>query len=134
MRINKKISLLIASFLATLMSISGCTTCANAVPNDEPTMAEIYEQAMQASHGSTLEKARQQVKSQVNYVVKSSEKLNHTPEISTLFPTLPNPQLVLYVYPHLSQPDEAPVPGYTTVFSLYERTYYALEGEVEKEE
>src|SRR5262245_17767092 len=119
----------IVSFIIALISTSGCTTCANAIPNDEPTMAEIYEQAMQQSHCSTLDSARQQIKSHVTYVTKTSGRLNNTQENNLLFPTLPNPQLVMYVYPHLSQPDEAPVPGYTTAFRLYEKDYYAVEGE-----
>ena len=52
----------------------------------------------------------------------------HT-EIEALFPVLPNPQLLLYVYPHLGE-DGAPVPGYATAFPLYERVEYALPGEV----
>ncbi|MGH2708017.1 MAG: TIGR03751 family conjugal transfer lipoprotein, partial [Actinomycetota bacterium] len=52
----------------------------------------------------------------------------HT-EIEALFPALPNPELVLYVYPHLGE-DGAPVPGYATAFPLYERVEYALPGEV----
>jgi conjugative transfer region lipoprotein (TIGR03751 family) len=52
----------------------------------------------------------------------------HT-EIEALFPTLPNPQLVMYVYPHLGE-DGAPVPGYATAFPLYEHVEYALPGEI----
>ena len=111
------------------INISGCTTCAHAVPNNEPTMAEIYESAMQQSHCSTLEQVRQQVKRTSCDVMKVSTTPNNTKEISQLFPTLPNPQLMMYVYPHLSHLDEAPVPGYTTAFSLYEKNYYAVEGE-----
>ena len=48
-------------------------------------------------------------------------------EIEARFPVLPNPQLVLYVYPHLGE-DGAPVPGYATAFPLYERVEYALAG------
>lgn len=53
----------------------------------------------------------------------------HT-ELETLFPRLPNPTLVLYVFPHLAGPERAPVPGYATTFTLYERIEYALPGEV----
>ena len=51
-------------------------------------------------------------------------------ELDLHFPRLPNPTLVLYVYPHLAGPSRAPVPGYATTFSLYERIEYALPGEV----
>jgi conjugative transfer region lipoprotein (TIGR03751 family) len=54
-------------------------------------------------------------------------------EIHSLFPRLPNPDLVLYVYPHLSGTEQAPVPGYATVFAFYQRVQYALPGERQEE-
>ena len=50
-------------------------------------------------------------------------------ELETRFPHLPNPTLVMYVYPHLSGPGRSPVPGYVTTFPFYERIEYALPGE-----
>uniref|UniRef100_UPI002637485D TIGR03751 family conjugal transfer lipoprotein n=1 Tax=uncultured Vibrio sp. TaxID=114054 RepID=UPI002637485D len=44
-------------------------------------------------------------------------------EATHLFPRLPNPDVVLYVLPH--QTGALPVPGYSTVFPLYERVHYA---------
>ena len=35
----------------------------------------------------------------------------------------------MYVFPHLA-PSGAPVPGYVTVLPMYERTQYALPGEI----
>lgn len=45
------------------------------------------------------------------------------------FARLPNPDLVMYVHPHLSKGGH-PVPGYLTVFPMYERVEYAMPGEV----
>lgn len=45
------------------------------------------------------------------------------------FARLPNPDLVMYVFPHLAR-GRYPVPGYHTVFPMYESTQYALPGEV----
>ncbi len=47
------------------------------------------------------------------------------------FPRLPNPDLTLYIFAHLSggAGEQVPVPGYTTVFPLYARPYYAQPGE-----
>lgn len=45
------------------------------------------------------------------------------------FPTLKNPFLVMYVYPHLDEEDGTPIPGYWTVFPLYEQIQFALPGE-----
>jgi len=53
----------------------------------------------------------------------------HT-ELETIFPRLPNPTLVMYVFPHLAGAGRVPVPGYATTFTLYERVEYAMPGEV----
>lgn len=50
-------------------------------------------------------------------------------EIYRQFHRLPNPDLVMYVFPHLAGTDPVPVPGYSTVFPLYQRVQYALPGE-----
>lgn len=42
------------------------------------------------------------------------------------FHKLPNPELQLYIYPHVAGQDEVPIPGYFTAFDAYERNYYAL--------
>lgn len=54
-------------------------------------------------------------------------------ETQNLFPRLPNPDLVMYVFPHMTNTQEAlPVPGYTTVFPFYGRVQYAQMGEATK--
>jgi conjugative transfer region lipoprotein (TIGR03751 family) len=45
------------------------------------------------------------------------------------FQRLPNPDLVMYVFPHLAR-GRYPVPGYYTAFPLYETVEYALPGEL----
>jgi conjugative transfer region lipoprotein (TIGR03751 family) len=50
-------------------------------------------------------------------------------EIYRQFHRLPNPDLLMYVFPHLAGSDPVPVPGYTTLFPLYQRVQYALPGE-----
>lgn len=50
-------------------------------------------------------------------------------EIQQLFPRLPNPDMVIYIYPHMAGNEPAPVPGYSSVFSFYSRVQYALPGE-----
>lgn len=48
------------------------------------------------------------------------------------FARVPNPDLVMLVYPHLAR-GKYPVPGYVTVFPMYEQTLYALPGEVQQD-
>jgi conjugative transfer region lipoprotein (TIGR03751 family) len=50
-------------------------------------------------------------------------------EIHHQFHRLPNPDLVMYVFPHLVGTEQVPVPGYSTVFPLHQRIEYALPGE-----
>lgn len=50
-------------------------------------------------------------------------------EIHRQFQRLPNPDLLMYVFPHVTGTDPVPVPGYTTVFPLYQRVQYAMPGE-----
>ena len=51
-------------------------------------------------------------------------------ELDTHFPRLPNPTLVMYVFPHLAGRERVPVPGYATTFPMYRQVEYALPGEV----
>ena len=50
-------------------------------------------------------------------------------ELAGLFPRLPNPDLCMYVFPHLTS-EKATVPGYTSCFPMYETNQYALPGEM----
>ena len=50
-------------------------------------------------------------------------------ELELLFVRLPNPDIYIYVPPHLATKERIPVPGYTTAVPLYERVEYALPGE-----
>ena len=50
-------------------------------------------------------------------------------ELELLFPRLPNPDVFIYVPPHLATELRIPVPGYTTAVPLYDRVEYALPGE-----
>lgn len=50
-------------------------------------------------------------------------------EIKSQFHRLPDPDLVMYVFPHLAGSEPVPVPGYSTVFPFYRQLQYALPGE-----
>jgi len=49
-------------------------------------------------------------------------------ELKQLFPKLPNPTLILYVFPHRS--GGLPIPGYTTALRMYPADPFALPGEL----
>ncbi|MCL2590244.1 MAG: TIGR03751 family conjugal transfer lipoprotein [Betaproteobacteria bacterium] len=48
----------------------------------------------------------------------------------TAFPRLPNPDLVMFVFPHMA--GGVPIPGYSTVFPMFGRVEYAMPGETIK--
>jgi conjugative transfer region lipoprotein (TIGR03751 family) len=69
----------------------------------------------------------------------AGENLNYLPytrevatEIENLFPRLDNPDIVIYVYPHLATRTRAPIPGYSTVIPLYDQVHYRLPGESQR--
>lgn len=115
--------------------LTGCSTDKETMlPHGEQTMLDIWNDA--ASQGTQLQllDARQPLHrplDQTNISASFQERYTRTAanEIRNLFPRLPNPDLVLYVYPHLSGTEQAPVPGYSTVFPFYQRVQYALPGE-----
>ena len=50
-------------------------------------------------------------------------------ELSVRFRRLPNPTIIMYIFPHLSV-ENTPIPGYSTMFQMYEKVEYALPGEL----
>lgn len=50
-------------------------------------------------------------------------------ELNGIFPRLPNPDLCMYVDPHITS-EAATVPGYTSCFAMYDKNQYALPGEM----
>ncbi len=128
-----QISFILAVFLIPffLFFITGCTSRGDAIADTSPTMAEIYADAMHQSNGETIDMARSKVSTlshHENFSIPNDSQAAIN-KINTLFPLLQNPQLIMYVYPHLAGNQESPVPGYFTGFSLYEKNYYAIPGE-----
>ncbi|WP_020406866.1 hypothetical protein [Hahella ganghwensis] len=50
--------------------------------------------------------------------------------LRTKYAKLPNPEFVFYVYPHLTRVGGLPIPMYATQWPLFEKTHYALPGEL----
>lgn len=142
-----------AAVLISIAALGGCTSKEKVLPQDGPTMLDIYNghlaragepyqregRAKEAgaqerpASAQSMREVRAELRGQVvtdqdaRLVAYTRDVHN---EIENLFPTLPNPTLVMYVYPHLAGEENMPVPGYSTSFSLYQRTEYALPGEV----
>ncbi|WP_155996743.1 MULTISPECIES: TIGR03751 family conjugal transfer lipoprotein [unclassified Thioalkalivibrio] len=126
------IALLISAVLT-----AGCasTSADKVIPKDGPTMNEVYEGHFESMGRTDVDAARQALQQPIGRDVQdgTADLAGYTrsahDEIETRFSRVPNPTLVMFVYPHLAGRDEVPVPGYSTSFPMYDRHHYALPGE-----
>jgi len=131
-----------AAVLLAAALLGGCATSKEKLlPHGHNTMLDIWQQETGGGEGSgpiarQLLDARQSLRrplteADVQAAPAVQERYTRTAsnEIYRQFHRLPNPDLVMYVFPHLAGTDPVPVPGYSTVFPLYQRVQYAMPGE-----
>lgn len=125
------------TLLLCVMVLTGCATSADdMLTHSDAIMLDIWQQNTAGGAGAQSNRllldARQQLRRplteqtavhQTGYTRTAENEINHQ------FHRLPNPDLVMYVFPHLAGSDPVPVPGYSTVFPLYQRIQYAMPGE-----
>jgi len=125
--------LLAAAACGLAAALSGCAAGSKltTIPQDGPTMEQIYRRHM----GSATERVLPAAPSASSlHAGDEAAPFRRHPEpslqdIEARFERLPNPDLVMYVAPHLSPNGRYPIPGYSTVFPLYEGVEYAMPGE-----
>ena len=123
--------------------LSGCATSKDELmPTNGMTMQELWEQGSRIDGGghrtgSPGQRAVDAARSALRRPLEDDEMRgqqesytrNAANEIHSQFSRLPNPDLVMFVYPHLAGGESVPVPGYSTVFPLYNKAPYAMPGE-----
>ena len=125
---------------AALSGLTGCSVAGprqSPLPHDGPTMVEIYRQHMEEEGAPARARSGSnaggvQFTDVVGPSVESPGSASDhdtTNPLTDRFQRLPNPDLVMHVYAHLAD-GKYPVPGYVTVFPMYESVQYALPGEV----
>lgn len=119
------------SFVCLVLSLVGCGGKESILPQDGPTMMDIYDRHAGGASQSALYDARSTLRRPLNAAEDdlSPYVRDQLRETKTQFRRLPNPDLILFTFPHLATQDESPVPGYTTLFPMYEQVHYALPGE-----
>jgi conjugative transfer region lipoprotein (TIGR03751 family) len=115
-----------------VMIVGGCASNKDAlIPQNGPPMAEIYKKHMAGLEGGSARTARERLPlrppEDVQPTAFTRTALN---EINTRFGRVPNPDLVMFVFPHLAGSGQYPVPAYTTVFPMYDTVHYAMPGEI----
>ena len=125
---------LISTLSLISLVLAGCTsTKDNVLPQNGPSMKAIYDAHIQEMNARDPQVIRRELG---NRRLDNGEAAlpgftrDAFNEIDVLFPRLPNPTLVMYVFPHLAGKTRAPVPGYATAFPMYEQVEYALPGEI----
>ena len=116
------------------LALGGCASTKESVlPQDGPSMKAIYDTHFEGMGADDPYVLRRELGTRPlgddDVDLAGYSRTAHT-ELETIFPMLPNPTLVMYVFPHLAGSERVPVPGYATTFTLYERVEYALPGEV----
>jgi conjugative transfer region lipoprotein (TIGR03751 family) len=104
------------------ISLTACSSMSgNVVPEKGPTMEQVYDSMEPTEPPKPM-----------SYKLKTQSIVPLTVSDNT-FQKLPNPELKMYVYPHLAGNDEVPIPGYYTAFNAYTQDHYALANETIRE-
>jgi conjugative transfer region lipoprotein (TIGR03751 family) len=133
---------LAAGALIAVLASAGCSVSGkrespiNEVTRGSPTVLEVYRGQAGAAPGADREgEPRQRLRTASRarpIAAGDGHSLRYWSALEPMqqrFARVPNPDLVMVVYPHLAR-GKYPVPGYVTVFPMYEQTVYALPGEV----
>ena len=117
-----------------LISLAGCAGSKDTIlPSDGATMKTIYARHFHDIGMRDTMSVRAELKSrplETDVADLAGYLRDAFNELDAHFPRLPNPTLVMYVFPHLVGDERVPVPGYATTFPMYRQVEYALPGEV----
>lgn len=115
--------------LSSALMLSACTTSAvssGAIPEGGLTVSQIYQQSM----GEPVQ--RWSVKLQSKHINYEGYTRNAANEVNQLFKPLDNPQIPIYIFPHVALIGDEQLlkPGYSTGFFLYKQNQFALASEL----
>lgn len=124
--------------LTTMIILVGCSSMEKKelLPDGGLTTAQIY--SGQQSSSDSVNSQSTNYYDKGYYLTKpldienrsmSDISAHHLEELRQDFKTVPNPEILGYVMPHFNHKTDIPVPGYFTIFKLYNREHYARSGE-----
>ncbi|MBC6414499.1 MAG: TIGR03751 family conjugal transfer lipoprotein [Chromatiales bacterium] len=108
------------TMLAAVVLMAACTSKFPGDDTERKPMLELYQEHIASA--PTLNRELRHGDADLAAYTRTADN-----ELEVLFPLLPNPKIVLYVFPHIAE--GVPVPGYATSFNLYEKDHYALPAE-----
>ena len=121
--------------VAALTALAGCTVIggprSSPLPTSGPTMAQIYaahkDRAGTGASTAPAVRERLPLRPATEYRPGPARE-EPIRQLERRFVRVPNPDLVMTVFPHLAK-GKYPVPGYVTAFPMYESVDYLLPGE-----
>jgi len=125
-------AVVLATATAVLIALQGCSAVPreSPLPHDGPTMMDIYRGHTDQAGDDGAQAPRNRIPARpVDADEVTSQRRALSDSLNNRFERLPNPDLAMTVFPHIA-PGNYPVPGYQTVFPMYESVQYALPGEV----
>lgn len=126
MVIHNKLHMILA--LGSALALTACAAKVSSTPIPEGglTVSQLYQQSLGEPMPSWSVAKRPS--KPVNYAGYTREASN---EIQQLFKPLDNPQVPIYVFPHVALIGDEQLlkPGYTTGFFLYKQNQFALASE-----
>lgn len=131
MKMSYQLNIISLISVVFAISLTACTSMTSRrMPAGSVTMAQAYNKAINGTE--PLDHIRATVgnadNKSVDYYQYTRTQKNET---HAQFKPLANPSIVMYVYPHTvgNGNDLIPVPGYSTIFPLYDHVYYAMPGD-----
>lgn len=120
---NKMHMILVLGSALILSACSSKSVSSSAIPEGGMTVSQLYQQSLEEPIQSWSVKRKP-----VNYAGYTRDAKN---EIQTLFKPLDNPQIPIYVFPHVALIGDEQLlkPGYTTAFFLFKQNQFALASE-----
>lgn len=114
------------------IGLVGCSTSQEStLPQPDTNVNAVWAEKMGRGTNDQLLQMRHELRRDLSPEALARRQSDYTRdsyrEVFNQFPRLPNPDVVFYVYPHKT--GSMPVPGYSTVFPLYERVHYATPGD-----
>lgn len=122
---------IIAFILCSTSVLTACTMTGNVVPKAGPSMEQVYD-SMPDRRYFSMQSPENKNLHELAYLKEEAQpaKVNKPALPHRQFRKLSNPELTMYVFPHLAGKEALPIPGYSTVFNAYTNDHYALPNEM----
>ena len=135
-----KPTLVTVAWISLTTLLCGCSSGIISARDGNPTMEQTYNVAkdeqtsFSPSDNAQIESTARVIGNNAALpsatVVQSPGQITST--LDSQFPTVPNPQSVMYIFGHYAGDEQLPVPGHFTAFALYTQTHYALPDEIQR--